>query len=193
MAPRVTDRMQLGLVGSLLVNAAGAAATSTVLCIFLVTKFVHGAWIVVIVVPLLVLMFDRSGDDARISKELQPRPAYPPLVCHHNTIILPVTRGRSRHCDRPGVCVVHEQGHSRRLRGSRGGRYAKSASGLEKLETGVPLQVLPSPYRSFLAVMLAYIDEQEAMRRRLYHRVIAGVCATPLVAGTAAQSRRFFA
>src|SRR6185295_15465102 len=42
---------------SLVINALGAVATFIVLCVFIATKFIHGAWIVVVVIPLLVLMF----------------------------------------------------------------------------------------------------------------------------------------
>src|SRR5689334_7386026 len=42
---------------SLAINAVGAVATFIVLCVFIATKFIHGAWIVVVVIPLLVLMF----------------------------------------------------------------------------------------------------------------------------------------
>src|SRR5438128_2437285 len=43
----------------LLVNGVGAIATFIVLLIFIVTKFIHGAWIVVLLIPLLVWMFLR--------------------------------------------------------------------------------------------------------------------------------------
>src|SRR5215213_2597868 len=42
---------------SILINGLGAIATFVVLCVFIITKFLHGAWIVVVVIPLLVLMF----------------------------------------------------------------------------------------------------------------------------------------
>src|SRR6185369_2386393 len=42
---------------SLAINAVGALATFVVLCVFIATKFIHGAWIVVVVIPLLVLLF----------------------------------------------------------------------------------------------------------------------------------------
>ena len=42
---------------SIVINAVGAVATFIVLCVFIATKFIHGAWIVVVVVPLLVFMF----------------------------------------------------------------------------------------------------------------------------------------
>jgi amino acid transporter len=42
---------------SIVINAVGAVATFIVLCVFIATKFIHGAWIVVVVVPLTVFMF----------------------------------------------------------------------------------------------------------------------------------------
>src|SRR5215212_6684176 len=42
---------------SIVINAAGALATFIVLCVFIATKFIHGAWIVLVVIPLLVLLF----------------------------------------------------------------------------------------------------------------------------------------
>src|SRR5262249_8423922 len=42
---------------SIVINGVGALATAVVLAVFVLTKFVHGAWIVVVVIPLLVLMF----------------------------------------------------------------------------------------------------------------------------------------
>src|SRR5207249_7293769 len=42
---------------SLAVNGLGAIATCVVLIIFIATKFIHGAWVVVALIPLLVLMF----------------------------------------------------------------------------------------------------------------------------------------
>ena len=41
------------------INGLGAVLTTAALAIELVSKFTEGAWLVVIVVPLLVLMFSR--------------------------------------------------------------------------------------------------------------------------------------
>ena len=46
---------------SIVVNAVGAVATFIVLCVFIATKFIHGAWIVVVVIPLLVLHVSRHS------------------------------------------------------------------------------------------------------------------------------------
>src|SRR5262249_57146748 len=42
---------------SIVINGVGALATALVMVVLILTKFVHGAWIVVVVTPLLVLMF----------------------------------------------------------------------------------------------------------------------------------------
>jgi len=42
---------------SIVVNGLGACATLVVLIVLIITKFIHGAWIVVVLIPLLVLLF----------------------------------------------------------------------------------------------------------------------------------------
>jgi hypothetical protein len=43
----------------MIINAVGALATTTALCIVMISKFSHGAWITALVVPGLVLFFRR--------------------------------------------------------------------------------------------------------------------------------------
>jgi len=42
---------------SIIINGLGATATFIVLVVLVITKFIHGAWIVVVLIPLLVAMF----------------------------------------------------------------------------------------------------------------------------------------
>jgi amino acid transporter len=50
---------QQGWLGRAIINGVGAAFTTAALVIELVSKFTEGAWLVVIVVPALVLLFSR--------------------------------------------------------------------------------------------------------------------------------------
>jgi hypothetical protein len=52
-----TLRYESGWQPRMVINAFGAACTAIVMCIFAVTKFSHGAWIVVILIPALVVTF----------------------------------------------------------------------------------------------------------------------------------------
>jgi amino acid transporter len=52
-------RIRWGMHRSQAINAAGAVATALVLVLVLVTKFTHGAWIVVVAMPLLYVLMQR--------------------------------------------------------------------------------------------------------------------------------------
>src|SRR5207244_11360790 len=41
---------------SIVINGLGAIATSIVLVVLIMTKFVHGAWIVIVLIPTLVMV-----------------------------------------------------------------------------------------------------------------------------------------
>lgn len=80
-------RGEPGARHSLLVNAIGAASTGATLAVILVSKFLEGAWITVLFVPALVLLFLRTRgtyDAAERACEqveaLDPTGLRPPLV-----------------------------------------------------------------------------------------------------------------
>jgi amino acid transporter len=71
------------------INLTGAIATSLVLVIVLITKFTHGAWIVVIAMPLVFLMMkgiNRHYD--RVAAELAPDPAGMVLPARIHAVVL---------------------------------------------------------------------------------------------------------
>ena len=74
---------------SLAINALGAATTALVLVIVLITKFTHGAWIVVIAMPLVfVLMTSIQRHYDHVDVELQPLPAGALLPSRIHVIVL---------------------------------------------------------------------------------------------------------
>jgi amino acid transporter len=74
------------------INAVGAAATAATLGVVLVSKFVEGAWLTVLVVPALVLLFRRTrraydeADRAEAAAVLDLEDAAPPVA------VVPVKR-----------------------------------------------------------------------------------------------------
>jgi amino acid transporter len=144
---------------SLVVNGIGAVATFIVLIIFIATKFIHGAWVVVLLVPLLVLMFLKIHRHYIEVAEQLSTEGLGGLRPIHNEVIVPIS-GIHR-----GVIAALE--------------YAKSIAPhhvtavyvnlddettqklREKWEqwgSGVNLVVVASPYRSLLRPLLNYID-----------------------------------
>ncbi len=85
-----------GWLGRACINGLGAVLTTAALAIELVSKFTEGAWLVVIVIPLLVLLFDRIHKTYdRIGRELElgKQPPAPRRVS--SLVVVPVA-GLSR-------------------------------------------------------------------------------------------------
>ena len=145
---------------SLVVNAAGAATTATVLVIVLLTKFTHGAWIVVIAMPVVFAMMSgiRRHYDA-VAKELAPPPSGVTLPSRVH-VVVPVSKLHT-----PTL---------RALAFARAGRPSSivavtvraSAEETDRLmeewaerDIPVPLVVLHSPYRELTQPIVRYIRE----------------------------------
>jgi amino acid transporter len=142
------------------VNGIGAATTALVMVTIAATKFVHGAWIVVILIPALVAVFlgvhSHYDDVARqLSLDGAVSPDETPIA---NTVLVLVGdlhRGvlgalkyaRSISPSPKAVYVEVDTDRTRRLEEKWG------AWGL-----GTPLVVLSSPYRSLLRPFLDYVD-----------------------------------
>jgi amino acid transporter len=85
-----------GWLGRACINGLGAVLTTAALGIELVSKFTEGAWLVVIVVPLLVLLFDRIHRTYdRIGQELGLGKQPPPPHKIDSLVVVPVA-GLSR-------------------------------------------------------------------------------------------------
>jgi amino acid transporter len=143
---------------SLAINAVGALATFIVLCVFIATKFIHGAWIVVVVIPLLVLLFKSIHKHyVMVAKQLSTEGLEPLRPIRH-TVIVPISgihRGvvsalqyaRSIASDRvQAVYVDFEEEATASLKDK-----------WERWGAGVQLVVLPSPYRELTRPLLRHI------------------------------------
>jgi len=139
-------------------NGIGAVVTFVVLLITAVTKFAHGAWLVVVLVPILMSTFWRIHRHyERTKRRLVAETPLTPQKIEH-TVLVPVadlnrpalqTLAYARSIsDR--VLAVHvvdseeDQGRMRQKWDAWGDH--------------VPLVVIDSPYRSIVPPLLAYID-----------------------------------
>ena len=147
---------------SIVVNAVGAVATFIVLCVFIATKFIHGAWIVVVVIPLLVFMFRAIHKHyVGVAKELSTEGLSELRPIKH-TVIVPISgihRGvvgalqyaksiAPEHVQ--AVYVDFDEEATIKLREK-----------WERWGAGVTLVVLPSPYRELTRPLLRYIARLE--------------------------------
>jgi hypothetical protein len=148
---------------SIIINGVGAVATFIVLCVFIVTKFIHGAWIVVVIIPLLVLLFKAihrhytwvatqlTTERLEPLKELQHRVVIPVSGIHRGVIhALEYARSIApNHVT--AVYVELDQATTQKL------RERWTEWGID-----VPLQVLTSPYRSLVSPLMQFLKSLEA-------------------------------
>ncbi len=148
---------------SLFLNGLGALLSGTVLVVIAVTKFTHGAWIVLVLIPLILAYFTyvhryyarfRESvegllhehlpmDDAKAVKVVMTIGGLSPVIDHS----LRVARRISK--DITAVYVAAEP--------DLGEKYQKKWD--LRRHGGVPLVVLPSPYRDVVGPLQTYLGQ----------------------------------
>lgn len=146
---------------SAIINGIGGITTSIVLVVIAVEKFTHGAWIVLIAIPLLVFLTHKVhqhyllvGEQLSLEKCITGEKEY-----KHHSVIIPISGMQQ--------AVINAI------------KYAKALSDdvcavyvcLDEMETarikqkwdrhcmGVKLIILESPFRSITQPLIEYIDE----------------------------------
>src|SRR6185295_3334395 len=71
-------------------NGIGAVATALVSIVQIVTKFTHGAWIVVLIIPLIIAVLRRIHSHYEFFAKEVAYTGQSPLMFLHHTVIVPV-------------------------------------------------------------------------------------------------------
>ncbi|HEX6043276.1 MAG TPA: APC family permease [Pyrinomonadaceae bacterium] len=144
---------------SIVINAVGALATFVVLCVFVATKFIHGAWIVVVVVPLLVLVFRAIHNHYLLVAKQLSTEGLTPLKPIKHKVIVPISgihRGvvsalqYAQSIASDGVQAVYVDFEEEAT--------AKIKEKWKRWGAGVELVVLPSPYRELTRPLLRHVN-----------------------------------
>ena len=144
---------------SLVINGIGGMVTFVVLMVFIVTKFLHGAWVVVVLIPLLVVMFQRIHHHYfEVARQLSTEGLKQLRPIHHE-VIVPIS-GIHR-----GVITALEYAKSIAPHHVTAVYVNLDDETTQKLRekwqqwgSGVNLVVVASPYRSLLRPLLNYVD-----------------------------------
>ena len=144
----------------LMINGLGAVTTGLATLIIAGTKFMHGAWIVIGLLPLIIVWF-RSvhAHYVAVGEQISLTRGHRPPQPRRNTVIIPISsvnRGVLRALD-------YARSHSGDVRAVLVD-VDKEDTALTEIKwaqwgCGVHLVVLPSPYRSVLRSLLDYIEE----------------------------------
>jgi len=148
-----------------IINGTGAMATGIVTVVIGATKFTHGAWIVVLVIPTLVATFmamRRHYDDVAEELSLEGLAA-PPELRHtvliivgdlHRGVVRAVQYAKTLAAPTVAVRAVFVETDP--------AKTAKLEEKWTRYGLGVPLVILNSPYRSLLRPLVEYLDALQA-------------------------------
>lgn len=144
----------------MIINGVGAVATAVVTVIFAVTKFNEGAWIIIIVIPLLVWMFSAihrhyKSLAGKLSLEnfgslpnLSRNRVIIPIAGVHKGVLAAVRYAKTLSKDITAVHISMDEAESERVR--------------EKWEIwgeGIRLVILESPFRLMIEPLIDYVNE----------------------------------
>ena len=140
-------------------NGVGAAMTALAVIVALITKFLVGAWVVTLAIPLLILLFYRTeAYYAELGRELRFGKTPPPPHKRDSIVIVPTTT----------VTLLTERAVSAAL--SMGDTVVAVAVAGDEEEcerikrawdewrTDVPIEVLLDPQRSLVRTVLRYVE-----------------------------------
>ncbi len=153
------DHRRQGWRKALAINLTGAVATGVATVVLTVTKFTHGAWVVIVLIPLLIVMFRKIRwhyriADWQLALDMYERPKLPPpnimvmpISTVNRAVVMALDYARERGQDLRAVYVDLNPEET-----------VKIKEQWEQWGAKVPLVILPSPYRSFLGPLLHYIE-----------------------------------
>jgi len=146
-------------------NGIGALATLTTLVVVIFSKFLEGAWITVLLIPLIVFGFRKIYTHyQQVRKQLSLKGLPPSLKPVEPTrVVIPVSgvhRG-----------VVAAVNFARSISDNVTAVYVELESGVgekarlewESWWPDVPMVVVPSPYRSIVAPLMQFLEETDAL------------------------------
>jgi hypothetical protein len=164
MFTRWHRRREPGWKSGRIINLVGAAATAVVAVIVAITKAPQGAWIIMIVIPLLILgMRAIHKHYSRAATELATQTPLDPSEIKH-TVIVPIAAvnrvarqtlayARSISDNVTAVHITDDEEEIERMRQE-----------WTALGTDIELVIIESPYRALVSPLLKYIDEIDKQR-----------------------------
>ena len=163
-----------------MMNALGAIATTIVLLVILRTKFLAGAWIVVVAIPVVISLFlairshykyvaERLSIQGLAPRGYIPRPK--PLVVTHPAVVVvgQLNRGTVEALDyartiADEIVAVHvDIGSTDR---------ENLQEKWRNMESDIPLEIIDSPYRSVIAPIVDFVSQFEERHPDVFTTVI---------------------
>ena len=146
---------------SAVINGVGAVSTAIVTLIFAIAKFALGAWLIIVIIPILVaamLFIHRQYERRRLETRVRPESVIGPRLRRQHVIVpVPeVTRdvvqaikfGRSMSDDLTAVHVTDDLERAEDIR-----------TRFERQIPGIPFVIVESPYRQLIRPLVRYLED----------------------------------
>ncbi len=158
---------------SIVINGADAVLTSSILIIVAITKFALGAWIVIVLIPLIVMIFILVHRHyTRVADQLHIEPGQLPPQTINQLVLVPIDDvnyaslralafARTMSSDMVVVHVSTNTEHAEKLKQK-----------LAKFAPDAKLIILDSPFRAFVRPLLAYIDAVHSQRADAFVTIV---------------------
>src|SRR3989441_129742 len=161
MVRRLATRRERGWAGRAAFSAVGAVATAIVLVIELATKFTSGAWITALLITLLVFAFyeihQHYGGYARQISAKEWQPVWP----RKHVVVVPVAGVSKSTAGALAYALLLSQNVRAVAVATDPAQGQKLQDDWDLWDSGVPLEVLVSPYRAIVGPLLDYINKVE--------------------------------
>jgi amino acid transporter len=144
------------------VNGAGALLTGVAVVVFVLSKFLEGAWVVILTIPLLMLLFWRiEGYYSEVARELRLGRTPPPPRARESIVLIPTTTasllteraasaGLSLSDTVVAIAVAGDAEEAERIKHD-----------WDNWRCGIPLEVVIDPHRSLIRGVLSKVKEIE--------------------------------
>jgi hypothetical protein len=153
---------------SLIINAVGAITTAVVSVIIVSTKFLHGAWIVILVIPAFVVMFNTiygHYEEVRIALKVGQHTQLVRKPGKHIAVIM--IGGPTRIARRTVSYVLNMVCTLAEVRAVHVNLAQQDPQRLEEIKAkfgiwvgnSIPLEILESPYRSLIEPLDRYLSQ----------------------------------
>jgi hypothetical protein len=154
------------------ISGVGALVTAVVLLVVAVTKAHEGAWIIMLLIPIQVVVFRITSAHYNAVAAQLTLTDYQPAPRHENRVIVPIS-GVQR-------AVVAAVDYARTLSSDVRGVYididpsvtTQIQADWDTWGRGVPLVVLASPFRSLMEPLLEYLEQLAAAHPDDYVTVV---------------------
>jgi amino acid transporter len=139
-------------------NGIGAISTGIVSIIQVVTKFIEGAWIVVLIIPLIILLLTRIHRHyVQFAADVEFKGLSPIMPLHHSVIVPVNSITKATAAALVYATTISDEVVAVFIEVDKRATE-KMQRDWEQWDIGVPLVVVPSPYRSVLKPLVEYVE-----------------------------------